>query len=716
MPRNKRKPTQKGFNKGTLSSLILNLFNENPRSELNYKQVSKKLGIKDETQRSLVNEVLAELAENSNLKEVYRGKFKLKSKGGYIIGNVSLTKSGYGFIITDAFEDDVFVSQTNLNHALHGDLVKVFLFASRKGRNIEGEVVEILEKARTTFVGRLEVLKNFAFLTPDSQHMPYDLFIPLEKLNGAKDGMKAIAKISDWPKQAKNPFGEVIEVLGYPGNNEVEMHAILAEFELPYTFPKEIDAFAEKIDPQFTDEEIKKRRDFRKTPTFTIDPADAKDFDDALSFQKLKNGNVEVGIHIADVTHYVQPKTILEEEARERATSVYLVDRVIPMLPERLSNFICSLRPDEEKLCFSAVFELNGEAEIQEEWFGRTIIKSQRRFSYEEAQEVIETEKGDMQNEILTLNALARKLRSRRFENGSIAFERSEVKFEIDEIGNPLRVYFKEMKESNQLIEEFMLLANKQVANFIQTLKQEGNPKTFVYRIHDHPNEEKLQDFSQFAQKFGYNLKTNNKQQLSRSINELLMHVRGKSEQNIIETLAVRTMAKAVYSTENIGHYGLSFQNYTHFTSPIRRYPDMMVHRLLAHYLQGGSSKSQKKYEKYCRHSSEMEKKATEAERASIKYKQVEFMSDKIGKVFQGVISGVTEFGLFVEIIENKCEGLIPINELDDDFYQLDDKNYMLVGRHHKKTYQLGNEIDVEVWRTNLARKQLDFRLAETND
>ncbi len=708
-----RRKKRGGFDRKAFKNSVIGIFSSNPKKTFNYKQVAKLLLVKKAEERKLIIDVLNELRIEGVLEEIITGKFKMKSAVGYIIGKIEITQGGYGFVITDAIEEDVFISKNNLNNALNGDLVKVYLYARRKKRNPEGEVVEILERARVSFVGVVEVQDRFAFFEPDSKHMPYDIFIPLEKLNGASNGDKVVAKITDWPHKAKNPFGEITKVLGVPGEHEAEIHAILEEYGLPYEFSEEVELEAEQIAPEITDEEYAQRKDFRDTVTFTIDPDDAKDFDDALSLKKLSNGNWEVGVHIADVTHYVTPKSTLDLEALERATSVYLVDRVVPMLPERLSNFICSLRPKEEKLCFSAVFEMDDQAKVIQEWFGKTVIFSDRRFTYREAQEIIDTGKGDYNEEVLKLNELAQKLRQIRFNSGAISFDRDEIKFEIDETGKPLRVFFREHGLSNELVEEFMLLANKQVANAIGNTKGKKDKKVFVYRIHDRPNPEKLQKFNRILSKFGHKLLLSTNENVSSSLNKVLIDVKGKPEQDLVETLAVRSMAKAEYSCTNIGHYGLSFPFYTHFTSPIRRYPDIMVHRMLHHYLSGGASKSKNKYEKYCKHSSEREQIATEAERASIKYKQVEFMQDKIGQAFNGIISGVSEYGIFVEIIENKCEGLVSIRELQDDYYEYDEDNYWLIGKHNGNIYQLGDKVKIEVLRTNIQRKQLDFAIWE---
>ncbi len=700
-----------GMKKNELIDAVYGIFLNEPTLTYNYKQIAKFIGIKTMGERRLVVDTLYVLKDRGDLIEVSTGKFKLKSRTGYITGIVDMTTRGTAYIISEDIEEDVFVSHSNLNRALNGDEVKVYVYARRKKRQPEGEVVEIIKRKKDTFVGVVEISDNFAFLTGIGRQMPNDIFIPIANLNGAKNGEKAIVKLVEWEKRHKNPIGKVVEVLGKPGENETEMHAILAEFGLPYKFSQQVIDAAELIDDKISKEDIESRRDFRDSTTFTIDPVDAKDFDDALSIRKLEDGNWEIGVHIADVTHYVTTGTALEKEAFSRATSVYLVDRVVPMLPERLSNGICSLRPNEDKLTFSCVFEMDDNAKVIDYWIGRSIIRSDRRFTYEEAQEIIEGAEGDFKEEILNLDILAKKIRKERLKKGAIEFDRFEVKFEIDDKGKPLSVYFKRSLDAHKLIEEFMLLANKKVATFIGRVPKGKKAKTFVYRIHDKPNNEKLNGFNYFIRKFGYSVKTGSHTALTKSMNDLLHHVKDTPEQNLIESLAVRTMAKAEYSTLNIGHYGLSFDYYTHFTSPIRRYPDMMVHRLLQKYLNEGCSVDEGKYEEYCKHSSDMEQIAANAERASIKYKQVEFMSDKIGECFFGTISGVTEWGFYVELNENKCEGMIGIATLEDDFYEFDEDNYCIVGRYHRKVYQLGDQVSVKVVNANLVAKQLDFEL-----
>lgn len=713
------------------SALIMGVFGRNPKQVYNYKQISKLLFITDKQRRALINNTLDELVRKKQLEQVEPGRYRLLSRAGYKTGTLAMTQHGYAFLVSENEDDDVFIARNNLKTALDGDLVKVFVYPARKGRNrSEGEVVEILERARDTFVGTVEISRNYAFLLPDSHKMPFDIFIPLEKLKGVEHGQKAIARIIDWPEKVKNPFGEIVDILGYPGENDTEMHSILAEFELPYKFSDEVEAYADKIPDQITGAEIKNRRDFRKVPTFTIDPADAKDFDDALSLRPLDGGLWEVGIHIADVSYYVKRKTILDSEAYDRATSVYLVDRVVPMLPEKLSNGVCSLRPHEDKLTFSAVFKMNEQGEVLDEWFGRTVIHSDRRFNYAEAQEVIESGLGDMKAEILKLYEISKVLKEKRFENGSVNFEREEVKFHLAEDGTPTGIYFKVQKEANWLIEEFMLLANKRVAAYasrggkylkeVKPEEQKGKKqkgKTFVYRIHDLPDPEKMQSFTRFIGKFGHSMNPRQSaRRLSAALNNLLDQVQGSKEQNVVEMMALRSMAKARYSTNNIGHYGLAFKDYAHFTSPIRRYPDLMVHRLLAHYLEQGESKNAETYEKRCMHASEMERRAIEAERASTKYKQVEFMQDKVGKEFDGLVSGLTDWGIYVELVENKCEGMVSIKSIADDFYEFNEEEYMIVGRHSGRKFEIGDEVRIEVLNANLSRRQLDYKLVEPEE
>lgn len=703
----------KRISKKELMGKIVSFLQNQSKQSFNYKQIAFAIGVESNSQRLNVLNALDELVAADDILEVDLGKYKAKTNRGVENVGVFVRRSnGKNAVVVD--DEMIMVAERNSMHALNGDKVRVVVSAARRGQDPEARVIDIIEAKEQVFVGTLRIDRNYASLIPDSKFLAADIIIPRGKLKGGHEGDKAIARITQWRDDEMNPRGEVIDILGIKGENTAEMHAILAEYGLPYKYPENVEKAAERITPGITPAEVARREDFRPVTTFTIDPRDAKDFDDALSIRQLANGNWEVGVHIADVTHYVRPGSVIDKEAQKRATSVYLVDRTIPMLPERLSNGICSLRPNEEKLCFSAIFELDAKANVVNSRIGRTVIKSNRRFTYEEAQEIIEAGNGEYAREIATLNSLAKELRKRRYQQGALEFDRAEVRFEIDDNGKPVDVYFKQSKDANKLIEEFMLLANLTVAESIGKVPKGRKAKTFVYRVHDNPDPEKIANLSVIASRFGHKINTDgSSREVNKSVNRLLRDVKGKGEENMLSILAIRSMAKAVYTTENIGHYGLAMPYYTHFTSPIRRYPDMLVHRLLAKYADGGRSVDRAKLEDECRHDSEMEQLAANAERASIRYKQIEYMQDRLGEVYDGVISGVTEWGFYVELNDSMCEGLVPIRDLADDYYDFDDKNYCLIGRRHGVRYTLGDEVKVQVARADLDRKQLDFALMD---
>lgn len=729
----KGKKTAKRLTKKKIADMLQNLFMQNADKTLSFKYIFKALNLNTHPAKMLAVDVMEEMAWDDFLSKVSDNSYKLNTKGQVQEGRFIRKANGKNSFVPDDGGKPVFVAERNSLYALTGDRVKVTFLARREKHIKEAMVTEILERAHDTFVGKLRVEKDFAFLVSNSNIFVHDVIIPKNKLKGGKTNDKALVKVTKWPDDDnKNIIGEVVDILGETGDNDVEMNAILAQYGLPYKYPKRVEDAADKISTEITEEDYKEREDFRDVTTFTIDPKDAKDFDDALSIRQLGKDLWEVGVHIADVSHYVTEGSIIDKEAQKRATSVYLVDRTIPMLPERLCNFICSLRPDEEKLAYSAVFNLNAEAEVKGWRLVHTVIKSNRRFAYEEVQQILEDNgvvegtgepappagkdgyKGELAAELITLDMLAKKLRKARFKNGAVKFDREELHFDVDEKGKPTRCYFKKSKDANKLIEEFMLLANRTVAESIGKVKKGQKAKTLPYRIHDVPDPTKLERLREFIVKFGYKLKTEGtKGEISRSLNRLMDDCNGKREQNVIESVALRAMMKAKYSVHNIGHYGLAFEYYTHFTSPIRRYPDTMVHRLLTRYQNGGRSANKEYYEELCEHSSAMEQIAQNAERDSIKYKMVEFMADKIGNEYPAHISGITSYGIYCEIDENHCEGMVPMHDLDDDYYDFDERNYCLVGRRHHNKYQLGDPVKIKVARANVEKRQLDFTLAD---
>ncbi len=718
MAKNK-KTSSKGKPQATFGQNIVHALEENPKAGMNYRQIAARLGMSDKASRELLHIFLEKLVADGTLTAMSRGKFKLSqqyldqaaSTGKIVSGTVDMKSNGNAFIRIGAGEEDVFVPAEHTAHALHGDTVQVKLFPGRRGQKAEGRVIQIVSRGKENYVGILNTSKYYGTFTADNANMPVEILIPSDKFAGAVKGDKVVVKITDWPEQSPNPQGEVVRKLGTPGLHEVEMQSIIVDYGFPLEFPAAVEKEARQLKAGIDEDEINRRRDFREVVTLTIDPEDAKDFDDALSLRQLPGDLWEVGVHIADVSHYVRPGTLLDQEAEERATSVYLVDRTIPMLPEALSNQLCSLNPTEDKLCFSAVFTMNDKAVITDEWYGKTVIHSNRRFNYDEAQRIIETGEGDYAAEILTLNRLATQLREERFRKGAIAFETDEVKFRLDELGRPVSAYVKEYKDSNKLIEDFMLLANRKVAETIQKYKKNDQNPVFVYRIHDVPNPEKLGQFNEFISKLGYQIKTSSGRETSRSFNQLFESIKGRGEENLISSLAIRTMAKAIYSTTNIGHYGLAFKYYTHFTSPIRRYPDLLVHRMLEAYQNRKARFDKTEYEHRCQHCSDMEKQATEAERASVKYKQAEYLLDKVGKEFEGLISGVSKWGLFVELDETKCEGLVALRDMNDDYYVLDEDNYLITGQSHGRQFRLGDRIRVKVKKIDMSKKTIDFAL-----